>query len=188
MDLLPKPGLMIAAIVITGVAAASDWRRGIIPNRLVLVGAIGVLGARCFAEAHASLSERALSILVGLAGAVLASLAPLLMYRAGGMGGGDVKLLALLGLALGPLLGLETEFYAFLLVVLFAPAYLAYQGRLWQAVLRSARFASHALRRRPLESLETSGAVAFRFGPAVFSAAVLCAALRLWPAFLGGMP
>ncbi len=52
------------------------------------------------------------------------------MYRAGAIGGGDVKLLGAVGALLRPMTGIETEMYSFIVAALYAPVRLAYEGKL----------------------------------------------------------
>jgi prepilin peptidase CpaA len=114
-------------------------------------------------------SEGAYECGTAIAGAVLCSLAPGLMYWKGGMGGGDLKLFAALGALCQPMIGIEAEMYAFVAAALIAPARLAYEGRLF-AVLKN----SFALLLNPLRSAKNKRVVPpemmtwFRLGPAVF--------------------
>ena len=107
-------------------------------------------------------------IVVGVLGC---SAVPLLLYRVRAMGGGDVKLLACLGVWAGPILGLQVELYAFVLAALYAPARLAYQGDLLRLLGNSAAllknpFLPPARRKEVPQALLTE----LRFGPAVFVA------------------
>ena len=62
------------------------------------------------------------------------------------MGGGDVKLLAMVGAFVGPTIGIEIELYAFVLTALFAGARLAYQGQLLKVLANSALLVTNPLR------------------------------------------
>ena len=53
-----------------------------------------------------------------------------MLYRQGAIGGGDLKLFAGIGAILQTTLGVEAEMYSFFGAALFAPAILAYQGKL----------------------------------------------------------
>jgi len=87
--------LTLAALVVLAAAAAWwDVRERRIPNALTVVG----LAAALLLRAPLGLG----SVWAGLVGAGIALLLSLVLFLAGGMGGGDVKLLAAVGAFLGP--------------------------------------------------------------------------------------
>jgi len=161
-----------------------DARTGHIPNRLLLGGLLVGIGLhassyfllRTGQPLGQTLTATLLSVLVGLA---LCAAVPLLLFRLNAMGGGDVKLLAVVGASMGPFVGMETELYSFVLLALFAPARLAFQGQLLRSLGNSAALLLNPIlpkaRRRevPRELL-----TALPFGPAVFVAALLVAFLH----------
>ena len=175
-------GLML----FTALAGFIDYRTGHIPNRLVAVGAL--VGLVTHFAVHVGLLRQPgqpLSELLGGAAANVAvgvlgcSAVPLLLYRASAMGGGDVKLLASVGVWAGPILGVQVELYAFVLAALYASARLAYQGELFRllgnsAVLIKNPFFPKAQRKQVPQALLTE----LRFGPAVFAATALVALVR----------
>lgn len=168
----PTPLLSIATLLLTAAAAVYDLRTGLIPNRLVASAAAALLCARLLPPALSGGGGAALAALAqGALGAVATACVPLLLYRTGGIGGGDVKLLAVVGLALGPLAGLTVELYAFALLLLYAPARLLYQGTLLRTLAASTSLLVRpfvpAARRRPRPS---AALTSFRFGPAIFLA------------------
>ncbi|MGC4093354.1 MAG: A24 family peptidase [Polyangiaceae bacterium] len=175
--------LLMALVAFTAWVGVLDARSGHIPNRLLLVGfALGVLGhaAVYLSDMHQRSLGQALSALGFnvLAGLLLCGAVPFLLFRLNAMGGGDVKLLAVVGASVGPLLGMELELYAFVLLALFAPARLAYRGQLLSSLANSvALFVNPLLpeaRRRPVpRELLTP----LPFGPAVCAASVLVAVL-----------
>jgi prepilin peptidase CpaA len=122
-------GLGISVAV---VGAAIDARTGHVPNWLT-GGALAAAPAMSFAlegsahGMHAGLVAAGLSLL----GAAICGLGPFVAFVKGGLGGGDVKLLAALGAILGPRIGLDAEFYGFVIGALYVPAKLAWQGRLF---------------------------------------------------------
>ncbi len=95
-----KHGLTLAslraAVLFTLVTAAAviDWRYRIIPDRLNLAGF--VLGAVLLFESREVLTANAIGFLAG--GGLLYLVA---LVSRGGMGGGDIKLAAVMGLLLG---------------------------------------------------------------------------------------
>jgi prepilin peptidase CpaA len=118
---------------------------------------------------------------LSLLGAALVGAVPLLLYRAGGIGGGDVKLLAAVGGVLGPYVGLEAELYAFALTVLYAPARLLWEGKLLASLRTMGRLAITPLLPRSARKPEPPAEqlTSFRFGPAIFLGVLLTAAVRL---------
>lgn len=173
-------------LLFTALTGYVDYRTGHIPNRLVAGGAL--LGLLAHLVVHLLLlrqpGQSALELLGSAAanvavGVVACSAVPLLLFRAGAMGGGDVKLLASCGIWAGPIIGLQVELYAFVLAALYAPARLAYQGQLLRLLGNSAAllknpFLPPARRRQVPQALLTE----LRFGPAVFAAAALVALVR----------
>jgi Flp pilus assembly protein protease CpaA len=163
MSLLP----VLFCVLLTGAAAIYDLRTGLIPNRLVLAGALLLLPLIA-AVAQGALGRASVSLVLGV---VLVSLVPALLYRLGGLGGGDVKLLAVVGAALGPQRGLEAELYAFTLVLFYAPLLLLLRGKLRQSL----RVGGRLMLRPFLPSSRRAPAVdprlltEFRFGPAIFA-------------------
>ena len=162
---------LAAAAVIAAIAAASDLRTGEIPNWLTLgallvapIAHIAFAGAK-HATGHVMMVEGGSSLL----GAVACSIVPGILYRQDAIGGGDVKLLAAMGALLQPLVGLEAEMYSFFAAGLIAPAFLAYEGKLFRTIKNTALLAANPLlpkkKRRPVEPALLTW---FRFGPAIF--------------------
>lgn len=109
MDLSPlEMGLCAGATLLAAAAAFFDHRTGRIPDALTL----GALGAALVVSAAAGGVRAGLASLLG---ALIVALVPLGLHAMGGIGGGDVKLLAALGALLGTLRGLEVELVAFVL-------------------------------------------------------------------------
>jgi prepilin peptidase CpaA len=159
-----------AAVIVSGIAAWKDSKTGLIPNWLTAGTLVAAVAFHFFEGLHyAGLRAGLLEAGLSIAGAVFCALGPLVMFVAGGMGGGDLKLFAALGALLQPLLGIETEAYGFFAAAIIALARLAYQGRLF-AVLG----ATGALMWNPFRSRENRREVPrealtwFRLGPAIF--------------------
>lgn len=172
---------LIAAAVVTLVAAAVDLRRGQIPNWLTL----GPLAAAVAAHAAAGWTSggaRGAAEAAGFSvlGAVACGAVPLLLWRMGGIGGGDVKLLVALGAILRASVGMEAELYAFVAAALFAPAKMAYEGKLLRVLGNTLALAVNpflpAARRR---ALSPEMMTEQRFGPAIF-AGTCAAAIVQW--------
>ncbi len=172
---------LVAAAVISAIAAASDLRTGEIPNWVTLgplvVAPFAYIGVSLahHATGHQALIEGGSSLL----GAITCSVVPAVLYRQDAIGGGDVKLLAAVGALLQPRLGLEAEMYSFFAAGLIAPAFLAYEGKLFRTIKNTALLAVNPLlpkkKRRPVEPALLTW---FRFGPAIFIGTVVMAYLH----------
>ena len=169
----------MAAVVVATMAGTMDVRRGRVPNALtypaVLVGV--ALGA---AQGGAGLGQSAL----GLVAALLCAL-PLWIW--GGMGGGDLKLLAAIGAFFGAWGFLTTLLCSLVLGGACAVAVLAWRGELLRALWSMIAFAVTA----PLPGVRTAplqpgAALRIPFG-APIGVAMLLQVLyregaRWWPA------
>jgi len=107
---------------------------------------------------------------------------PLVLWRTGGLGGGDLKLFVALGALLGVRAGLEVQLVAFSVAALIAPTVLAFRGKLLAVLRNVARQLLNPFlprdRRRPVPAeLMTE----VRFGPAIFAGTALVACARLFP-------
>jgi prepilin peptidase CpaA len=160
------------AIAVSAVAALYDWRTGHIPNWLTLGAlAVGIIGNAALSFLTTS---RPLDAATGagysLLGAATCVAIPLILYRSGAIGGGDVKLLAAVGAILRPMFGVEAELYAFVAAAIVAPGWLAYHGKLG-AVLRN----TFALVKNPFlpeekrQEIPAEMMTSVRFGPAIFA-------------------
>jgi prepilin peptidase CpaA len=161
---------LVGATLVTAVAAWTDFRAGSIPNWLTLpaigFGIVGHGALGWYLEGpRVGLEEAATS----LAGLLLCSLAPGIMFWKGGMGGGDLKLFAALGALCQPMIGIEAEMYGFVVAALVAPARLAYQGRLFKVLKNSLALLFNPIRSKDAKR-EISPEVMtwFRLGPAIF--------------------
>lgn len=169
--------ILILALLFVGVAAVLDLRTGHIPNHWTLgglaVGALAQILSRCVFErpldAPFQVSLLAWSVVYVLLGVLACGLVPYLLFLRNGMGGGDVKLLAAVGAFLGPIAGIEVELYAFVVMALFAPVRLAYEGRLLRVLGNSAALlANPFLPKERRRTVAPELLTALKFGPAVF--------------------
>ncbi len=163
----PAWGLPVGAAACLA-AAVIDWRTGHIPNWLTLgtlcVG-LFVLPLAQLVTGHGTWAQWGLAF----AGALLCALVPLLLFRAGAMGGGDVKLLAAVGALMGPSVGVEIELYSFIAAALWGPACLAYRGELGRMLMNSVRIVRNWVVPKPKRiALHTLSMTELRFAPAVF--------------------
>ena len=154
------------AALVSVIAAITDSRTGRIPNWLTLPAAsLGVL-------LHAVMAGRGQAGL-SLLGLLLAATVPAILYKVSqgrAIGGGDVKLFAALGALLGPTLGLETEFGAFVLLAVFALIQLAFRGTLLRVLGNAARLVVNPLvPRKWRRTIEPESMTEMRMGPAIAS-------------------
>ena len=170
-----------AAVVVAGIAAWTDWRRGQIPNWLTL----GALAVAPFAHLIAALAtgrsgEAIEAAGFSVVGAAACGLVPVLLYRAGGIYGGDVKLLAALGAICGVMLGVELQLYSFLAAALFALGRLAYEGKLLRTLGNSLALLANPLRsREKRRDLSPEMMTEMRFGPSIFVGVLGAAFMQL---------
>lgn len=161
--------LTVVPLVATAVAAVTDARAGRIPNWLTLpLGGVGL-------SIHAATGGLG-GALLSLSGLVLASALPWLLYRSTSgkaIGGGDVKLFAALGALMGPLLGLQLELSAFIVLGAFLLVRLSFSGALLR-VLKNTVFVALGpiLPKRWREAIEPASLTEVRMGPAIAVATV----------------
>jgi prepilin peptidase CpaA len=162
----------IALLLTTCIACATDLRSGLIPNRLTL-------SVLLLAPIGHGLSRGWPGLIESLAGAFACGFVPLLFYRMGAMGGGDVKLFAALGALAGPTLGLEIELTSLGLTALWSVCVLAYRGRLWASLRNSVFLLVNMVlpesKRRPMQA---SDLTSLRIGAAIFLGTLLAVANR----------
>ena len=83
---------------------------------------------------------------------MVCSLIPLALYALKSLGGGDLKLLVVLGACLGPTLGFEAQVYAFALASVYGFGCAAYDGALLQTLKASALLVTHPVTPRAFRS------------------------------------
>jgi Flp pilus assembly protein protease CpaA len=179
--------ILIELGLLTAVAAAVDWRTRHIPNQLCWVGAIAgaLLHGLAFFSAQA-LPGAPLPALLGRAGFEIVSglavcaVGPLILFYIDAMGGGDVKLLGAIGATAGPALGLQIELWAFILVGLYAPLRLAYEGRLSSLIASTAALLASPRRRSRPRTLSEAPLAALPLAPSIFLATLLVAVASRW--------
>ena len=125
------PYFLATAVVVTAIAAWFDWRTGHIPNAVTL-GPLLVAPLAHFATMaiRVSTDEGVQAAGFSILGAATCALVPVVLYRAGAMGGGDVKLFAAMGALMRPLIGVEAQFYAFVATGIISLGILAWEGKL----------------------------------------------------------
>jgi prepilin peptidase CpaA len=165
--LLPPTSDVIVLAVVAGASVAAaliDLRTGRIPNPLTAALAVAGLGL-------AALGLTSQSIAGALAGAAVGFALLLPGYILGGTGAGDVKLLAALGIWLGPAGALMAFFYSAIAGGVLAVAHAAKRRRLATTLGRTARLvASPASTKHEIDT--NSAASRFCYGPALAVGAI----------------
>ena len=168
--------IYLAAIIVAGIACFTDLRSRRISNRLVITG----LAAGCFLN---TLRGGVASLGWSLAGALFGLAIFLPFFALGGMGAGDVKLLACLGSILGPKDLLSVALVGALVGGVMALAVAAINGRL-RATLKGivelfAFWISGGLRPSPVLNLGNPGALKIPYAVPV-AAGTLAVLLSRW--------
>lgn len=169
---------MITAAGVAAVGAGFDARTGHIPNWLTL----GALGCAPVAHAVVGLArhlpltealERAGYSVLGVA----CALVPLVLFKKGAMGGGDVKLFAAIGALCGFEVGLDIVLHSFVVAAILAVAVVVYKGKLLRMMKNVGTVFLNLLRRAKKPVAEETF-TAYRMGPAIFLATALEVLLR----------
>lgn len=171
---------LVFAVVLTAIAAWVDWRTDHIPNWMTLVPlAAAPVAHFAWTLASRSMSEAAQAAGFSVLGAFACALVPLVLYRAGAIGGGDVKLLAALGAICRTKVGVEAEFYAFMAAALIAPARLAWEGKLLRVLGNTVSIVINPfLPEKRKRALSPEMLTSIRFGPAIFAGTAIAALLH----------
>lgn len=170
----------LAAILVTGVAGWFDWRTGEIPNWLTF-GALGagLVGHTVAGGLRGGFADAGRGFLFSLAGMVVCAFVPFLLFRSGAIGGGDVKLLAALGALLRPMVGIEAELYSFIVAALYAPARLAYEGKLLKTLGNTVLLTKNAfVPKQKRQDIPREMLAELRFAPSVFVATIVVVILH----------
>jgi prepilin peptidase CpaA len=165
--------ISLVLLAITFVAAFTDVRTGLIPNWLTLPTlALAPLVQLALGGTHA--------LAMSIIGCVVCGLVPLCLFRAGAMGGGDVKLLSGIGALAGPLAGLEVQLLAYNMLVAFALIVLALRGELRAVLRRTWRLLVRGRAARDPEATDARDVLTtFRLGAPIFVAVLALTALEV---------
>ncbi len=179
--LSPQLVFPVVALLASLACAVTDMRTGKMPN-VITLGTLAAAPLLHFALAASSggLSAGLLAAGTSVLGALLCTVVPAILYRAGGLGGGDLKLFAALGALLHPVMGIEAQLYACIAAALYAPARMAYEGRLFAVLGNTVALVANPLlpkaRQRPVRSEMLTW---MRMGPFIFVGVALEALLSI---------
>lgn len=158
---------LLAALLITAIAAVTDARTGHIPNWLTVPP---LFIAPLVWWAHGGVWRADTGSLVGSLGSMLlCGIAPAILWKVRALGAGDVKLfMSVGGLALAST-AIEAQFYACCAISLFACARLAWEGKLLRT-LSNAFFLTinPVLPKKHRRAISRELMTKMRFGVAIF--------------------
>ena len=161
-------------LVLVGVAAVIDLRTGKIPNWLTLP-------ALLLGPVYWYLIDGPYGLANSLGGIFLCGLAPFLGYRAGGMPGGDLKLFLAVGGIVGPISGIEVQFFAMLAAGLFGIGVLIHRGRLREYAGNAlARLRNRVVPEKQRREVPPIDPISIRIGPFVAVGAAFVVAEHHW--------
>ncbi len=167
---------LIAALVLSAVAAVFDVKTGNIPNWLTLPPLfLAPVAHYVYASSHGvEPAEVPYEAGFSVAGALVTGVVPVMLFRQNAIGGGDVKMLAAVGALCQPSLGLEVELYTFVAAIVIAPARLAYDGKLL-ATLKNTGFLmlNPILPKEKRRTVEPEVMSWFRLGPCMLIGAAV---------------
>jgi prepilin peptidase CpaA len=168
---------LASAVLISAIAAVIDYRTGEIPNWLTLYPlGIGLAANALVGFRSGGPSGAGSALLASFLGAALCAIVPVLLFRKGAIGGGDVKLLVAIGALCKTQVGIEAELYSFLAAALYGPAKMAYEGKLLRVMGNTiAIVANPLLPKEKRRTLDPEMMTSVRFGPAIFVGMVAAA-------------
>lgn len=165
---------LVSCALLAMVAAVYDLRSRRIPNWLSALGVLGgVVGhaAMGYAAAGGDFALRAAGY--SLLGAVVVGAVPLVLWRFGAVGGGDVKIIMAVGAVCHASIGMTLVFFALSLTACFGVIKLAWDGHLLRSVATSLLALANPLRaRRDRVAVAEGAREPLRFGPALVLSAI----------------
>ena len=138
MTLIPLDNIVLLALVLA--AACFDAKKGIIPNKLVLAGFAFLAILMLIEPSWPQALHRFYGFLAG-GGSVLL----IILMTRGGMGAGDLKLMALIGAFVGARLALSVLLLAVVLAGIYAAVLLALKQTTLKSKLAFAPYIAAAL-------------------------------------------
>jgi prepilin peptidase CpaA len=168
---------MVMLLCATAIAAITDARTGLIPNWLTLPALLGAPLVHALVAGPGALGS-------ALCGGLSCGAVPLLLFRSRAIGGGDVKLFAVIGTLVGIRMGLELQLTSYGIAIAYALCWLTYRGELGAMLARSLRLLRLGLPSKAQGTPpEPDGLVEVRLGVPIFAASLLLvahASLERW--------
>lgn len=144
-----SPPVALTTVAFVALAVLADLRTRSIPNRLSGAALLAGLALNGLAPGGAGLAA-------SLLGAVLAGALLVPPFALGGVGGGDVKMMAAVGAFLGPCASLWALLLGMAAGGAVTIAHLAWRGRLREKLARTAAMVGGAARLRSIRPLRVS--------------------------------
>jgi prepilin peptidase CpaA len=165
----------IVLITILIICSITDWRSRKIYNKVIFPGLIAAFGLHLIIGGFPALAVSLIGFIVGLS-------LLLIPYLLGGMGAGDVKLLALVGALKGTMFVLMAAVYMALLGGLIALLVLIFRKGMKER-LRSIFYFLYCLRygvRIPLANQQDSLTATYPYGLAIAGGTLVCLLNKGW--------
>jgi prepilin peptidase CpaA len=168
---------LICALAIAVVGAVNDVRGARIPNWLTYSGLVSALMIRCAVFGWAGLKG-------GFTGLIFAGGIFYFLFLLGGMGGGDVKLMAAVGAWAGIQQAMSILAGSAVAGGILAVWYVLAYGKLRQTLLNTVALAQHhltsGLRPHPVLNIRESSTVRIPYGLAVAVGTFYCVGQAFW--------
>lgn len=179
------PAILVALLI---ASAVTDVLRGKIYNVLTYPAiAAGVLGHTLLGGLQGEAAMGSIGLIGSLAGLAAGFLPMLVVWMAGGIGGGDAKIMAAIGALMGPAFTLDTLFWGLAAALVMAIIVMIRRRILRRTLGRVGRFLMLAfVRARPADPAEPdSPKIAFGLALCIGAAAALVMHAVGAPGFLG---
>jgi len=169
--------LLLCALAIATVGAIKDFRGRRIPNWLTYSGLVAALLVRTVMGGWVELRG-------GLAGMLLAGGIFFLLFMLGGMGGGDVKLMAAVGAWVGFAQGVNLLIVSAIAGGLLAAGYMLIHKQVFETLWNTVELARHHLTSgfepHPLLNVRQTGTLRLPYGLAVAIGTFYCVGNAFW--------
>jgi prepilin peptidase CpaA len=178
--LYPYPFLALACLAAL-LATGFDLRRGEIPNWLTGGAALsGLLLHAALGWSEAGFDSAWRGAAFAALGVALCASAPFVSFRLRAIGGGDLKLFAAIGAICGPVLGIQVQLCALLLLAIYCFSKLAYRGKLLRMLGYGLFLLVRPLFKRMREApLAPELLMSVRAAPAVLLGLIMAAVLQV---------
>jgi len=169
--------LLICALGTTTVAAVTDVRGSRIPNWLTYSGLATALAARSILLGWPGLRDGLMGLLIG--GGLF-----LVLFVVGGMGGGDVKLMAAVGAWAGQshiaVILIATAISGGILALGYMASGRVIKRTLWNTIELVRHHMTSGLKPHPFLNIHESGSLRVPFGLAIAMGTFYCTGTLLW--------